>query len=161
MLIYYIGDVCQVGKGNSRNHVCKQPENCTSLEQQLRNQDFPHVCSFIKNMPIVCCSPTVTTNTTNFEPVLKNPISTSSYSASESTYRWVYRKFVFKQLFINYNRSRDRCAVCRQYSELVYANVQQSSSGERPPRKTLKCYNVMTLIVGGMKAKPMEFPHMV
>lgn len=87
MLTYNIGDVCQVGKGNSKNHVCKQPENCTSLEQQLRNQDFPLICSFIKNIPIVCCSPTVTINTTNFEPVLKNPISTKSYSASESTYR--------------------------------------------------------------------------
>ncbi|XP_029343087.1 venom protease isoform X2 [Acyrthosiphon pisum] len=133
MLDLYEGDVCQVGKENSRNHVCKQPENCASLEQRLRDQDFPHVCSFIKNKPIVCCSPTVTINTTNFEPVLKTPISTSSYSATE---------------------------MCSQYKDLVYANVQQPSSGGIQPKKTPKCYNVMTLIVGGMKAKPMEFPHM-
>lgn len=50
--------------------------------------------------------------------------------------------------------------MCRQYSELVYANVPQSSSNAGPPSKTLNCYNVLTLIVGGSKAKPKEFPHM-
>lgn len=51
--------------------------------------------------------------------------------------------------------------VCRQYSELAYANVKipWSTTGER--RKTLDCYNVMPLITGGTSAKAKEFPHMV
>lgn len=75
------------------------------------------------------------------------------------TYR--YRtKFVSKQVFVNYIICfRDRCAVCRQYSELVYVNERPPSSGGG--KKTLNCYNVLTLIVGGTKAKPKEFPHMV
>ncbi|CAI6366493.1 unnamed protein product [Macrosiphum euphorbiae] len=133
ILNLYEGDVCQAGRGSSKNHVCKQPENCSSLEQQIRSQNFPQVCSFSKNKPIVCCSPTVTTNITNFKPALSTSNATSAYSATE---------------------------MCRQYSELVYTNVRQPSSGGGQPSKTLNCYNVLTLIVGGTKAKPKEFPHM-
>ncbi|KAL5242096.1 hypothetical protein ACI65C_009506 [Semiaphis heraclei] len=131
-LSYLIGDVCQLGKGNSINHICKQPENCSSLEQQIRSQNFPQICSFTKNKPIVCCSPTVMINATNFKPALSTTKVTSSYSATE---------------------------MCRQYSELVYVNERPPSSGGG--KKTLNCYNVLTLIVGGTKAKPKEFPHMV
>jgi hypothetical protein len=38
-------------------------------------------------------------------------------------------------------------------------NIPWSTTGER--RKTLDCYNVMLLIVGGTSAKAKEFPHMV
>lgn len=59
--------------------------------------------------------------------------------------------------------------MCRKYSELVYKDIQINhllTVGEREsmnvgPRRELNCYNVEPLIVGGSKARPKEFPHMV
>lgn len=92
IFLYSIGDICKIGKDNSKNHICRQPENCTSLEQDIRSQNFPQVCSFIKNKPIVCCSPTIIVNITNYKPALNTTNASSSYSATESTYG---SKFVY------------------------------------------------------------------
>lgn len=57
-----------------------------------------------------------------------------------------------------------RLTVCRRYSELVYTNVGNSLVlGDAPTadNRVFNCHNVLTLIVGGNKAKPKEYPHMV
>ncbi|XP_060835010.1 venom protease-like [Rhopalosiphum padi] len=133
ILDLYEGEICKTEKNSTINHVCKQPENCPSLEQDIRRQNFPPICSFIKHKPIVCCSPTVTVNTTNKKPPSSTTNTASSYSATE---------------------------MCRQYSELVYEKVNTSSSNAGSLEKILDCHSVITLIVGGSKAEPKEFPHM-
>lgn len=99
--------MCQKGEGNSPDYVCKLPENCSSLEQDIKRQKFPPVCSFIGNKPVVCCSPGDNNNNNNnnhgadYNNTNNNnktnrpaaplsftvkPAASSSYSAAESMF---------------------------------------------------------------------------
>jgi len=54
--------------------------------------------------------------------------------------------------------------VCEEYSKLISVQVVVSSLvGNKKNRTTTeeRCVDVAPLIVGGTKAIPMEFPHMV
>lgn len=53
--------------------------------------------------------------------------------------------------------------VCHEYSELIYSRIKDpvlvlNGDGYN---KVKDCHDVRTLIVGGTKAEPKEFPHMV
>lgn len=53
--------------------------------------------------------------------------------------------------------------VCREYSQLVYTSVEDPTNRMSQPKyiKVKDCIGAQTLIVGGIKAQPKEFPHMV
>lgn len=53
--------------------------------------------------------------------------------------------------------------VCEEYSQLIYSRIKDPVlilNGDGYV-KVKDCYDVKTLIVGGIKAEPKEFPHMV
>lgn len=54
--------------------------------------------------------------------------------------------------------------VCRKYSELIYSHQRSPVlilTSVNKYNKVKDCNDVKTLIVGGTKAEPKEFPHMV
>lgn len=99
-LEYISGNVCKEGEGNASDYVCKRPENCSSLERDIRRQNFPPICSFVGNKPVVCCSPADNNNNSGADnnrykngtnrpaaafSFAGKPTASSSYSATEST----------------------------------------------------------------------------
>lgn len=56
-LKFITGAVCQKGRNGSSDHICRLPENCPSLGEQLKRNENPKTCSFNGNKPVVCCIP--------------------------------------------------------------------------------------------------------
>ncbi|XP_050421565.1 venom protease-like [Adelges cooleyi] len=132
----YEGDICLKGDGDrSTDSVCKRLEHCVVAKQQIKQHIIPKLCSFIKSQPVVCCPP----QNNEIRPPEKPPANQpeiKSYSAVEK---------------------------CHQYSELIYSYIKNPTLVSQSNNKYIKvknCYDVQTLIVGGTKAEPKEFPHM-
>lgn len=98
---YNLGEICRNGKDSGTNYACKRIENCESLREEIRKQNYPDICSFNGSHPIVCCSPTTFGRQKNHN------------IANEST--TTLPRITNKIFFNNYN-----CFIeCRQYWELV------------------------------------------
>ncbi|VVC37437.1 Serine proteases, trypsin family, serine active site,Peptidase S1, PA clan,Serine proteases, trypsin [Cinara cedri] len=128
------GDVCGKTKKNSFNHVCRELDNCASAKKDLSNNINPKLCSFRGSIAIVCCAPSNGGGTTTAAATA--PTTVKTYSAAE---------------------------MCHEYSKLIYTTIQSPLliSSDLSSNITFKdCLDVKTLIVGGTKADPKEFPHM-
>lgn len=81
-----IGARCQNG---SLDHVCKLLDNCSMVEEDIKQAHYPLICSFVGNDPVVCCSPDTSHGAANISkpPAALKPVKIirNSYSAAEST----------------------------------------------------------------------------
>ncbi|XP_069679776.1 venom protease-like isoform X4 [Periplaneta americana] len=129
----YEDDPCNTSDGASG--VCKLISQCQAAKDELIKGNRPAICGFSEGVPIVCC-PAPRPPATVAIPT-PTPGSKPAPMQSKS-----------KQM-------------CQEYSSLVY--VKEGVTVLIPdykPEKVSQCEKGNTLIIGGVKAKPKEFPHM-
>jgi len=134
ILNLYEDDVCRAA---SPNYICREISKCPVVLQEIKNNSMPTLCSFKGHVPIVCCPPTdnIASTTKPTPPKQKPRPPVKPYSADE---------------------------MCHEYSQLIYIDMKNPTLilGSDEYIKVKDCVDVTTLIVGGTKAEPKEFPHM-
>lgn len=116
--------------------ICKQLNKCPSVYEDLLKGRMPQAtCGYLYYEPIVCC-PTG-------RPTTRRPPTTI-------------------KPFINDDRGAIARAKCAEYAKSVYATVIPPilSADRTPVNVSLCAIKSRTLIIGGTKADPKEFPHM-
>lgn len=128
------GESCTVDESPG---ICTHLEQCPPIHQAALSGIYPKkMCGYIHFEPIVCCPQNKPTTTTT-APV------TGTFSIDNRI-----------------TRSREKCA---EYSKAVFELVYPPTlSANRKPENTSVCaIKTRKLIVGGKKAEPQEYPHMV
>ncbi|VVC24915.1 Hypothetical protein CINCED_3A015129 [Cinara cedri] len=115
----------------NKNGICKPLVNCASAVQGLKNNIRPTICSTKgSNSSPIVCCQQSNGTKTNPQP----SSAVKTYSASE---------------------------MCHEYSKLIRRTVFDPILIGPPTTTEIKdCVDVKTLIIGGKKAEPKEFPHM-
>ncbi|XP_046392234.1 serine protease snake-like [Ischnura elegans] len=160
----YVGDSCSADNRGSPGR-CAVISNCPSVLEGLRRGRVPVSCGFQGSSPIVCCpaasgtggnAATTPSTTTRQTTRATTPVTTVQTTTT-------VRAIVNNQGVGGRNNPKSIAErKCREYSQWVYtledspvnlpgsvrANVSQCAVEETP------------LIVGGVRAKSAEFPHM-
>lgn len=54
----FVGEVCQKSEFSKANYVCKPLDKCTTVIEDIKdNEAFPTICSIKGKMTVVCCPP--------------------------------------------------------------------------------------------------------
>ncbi|XP_071440518.1 venom peptide isomerase heavy chain-like isoform X2 [Hetaerina americana] len=161
----FVGESCASDRQGSPG-ICRRIMNCPSAQEGLRRGRVPVSCGFQGTNPIVCCPvqaattprPMTTIKRRETTPVATTPTRmttnrptttpgipvTGPSSGGESNPKAIARR------------------KCQEYSRWVYA-VEVSPvnlPGSVAAKENLCAVESVPLIVGGVKAKPAEFPHM-
>lgn len=91
-----IGDVCKNGNGLNKEHICIRSEKCVSLPRDIKNKNYPDICSFDGHKPIVCCSPT---NSNDQQPDIHLSKYQNTNVIRESTFEMQYYKLCIFMLY--------------------------------------------------------------
>lgn len=85
------GDVCRKGDDKSLDHVCRTLNDCSANKLKINNIKF-RLCSFDKQITIVCCPPTdyAIGNTTRVVKRSASSVTAKAYSATESMPIYIY-----------------------------------------------------------------------
>uniref|UniRef100_A0A0C9RPM7 Snk_6 protein n=1 Tax=Fopius arisanus TaxID=64838 RepID=A0A0C9RPM7_9HYME len=149
------GDFCIMKGGNPG--ICTELSQCTIIDQQLQNGTLAVArCGWAGFLPIICC------------PLSSQDISTETLRERSGAKPKVTMHSMFSTstpLVVPGATKLGLLAMqmCTLYTKSVYTLViPPILAGDRKPVNTSLCLSKsQKLIVGGTKAEPKEFPHMV
>ncbi|KAE8573468.1 ovochymase-1 [Halyomorpha halys] len=154
-------NVDEVCKSGPDNWICKTRNNCHTLRKAFENGIRPDICTFIGNEAIFCCPSekyiSSIGQTTGSQPTV--PAQTSSANETKSVDEVDSKKSSEPSISSAELKAEEKC---KAYSKYAYQTVQLFSMvpGQKPKNITTSDCTMETLIVGGVEAKPKEFPHM-
>lgn len=153
----YVGERCTLNN-NGGSGVCKAIGTCPAVQEGLRNGVVPTTCGFQGSVPIVCCKSTATTAkpTSTTTPSTTTPTTTTTTTTIKPvTVPEIELQTLGPKEIVNRK--------CREYGQWVYATEVSPINlpGSRIEKVSQCEIESVPLIVGGVPAKPAEFPHMV
>ncbi|XP_011143573.1 venom protease isoform X2 [Harpegnathos saltator] len=144
-----VGERCTISNSSRflTSGVCKLLEDCPPVCDALLAGNLPITCGFIDFQPIVCCP---TNNENGKDITTKRIMSKLTISSTE-------RISTPRTLIFDNSRGSLARAKCTENVEAGAFTIVDSTNGST----YADLLNLRRLIVGGTKAEPKEFPHMV
>lgn len=152
----FVDDICTISSTGASGR-CQLLANCPSAIQGLQSNIFPQTCGFQGSQPIVCCVGGSQEPVTTKPIVTQRPTTRSTPSRVTPTTQTVTKRPVSVGPQRVGDKSKQKCL---EYGAYVFAE-SGVSLGVGPAGREDTCeIQSITLIVGGKKAVPREFPHM-
>ncbi|KAF5276224.1 hypothetical protein FQR65_LT04029 [Abscondita terminalis] len=149
-------DPCTV-RSTQEDGSCKLLSECTRALDDLRKNIYPDICGFQGTEPIVCCvgagggGGTVTVTKTTSTTTTRRPTITTRTTPRVSL-------TTPKQVYTGYGaKSRQ---MCDEYKQYVFEKQMSLGLGGQLIEVENCALVPIENIVGGVAAKPQEFPHM-